>query len=85
MVIRTQEAQHSIWPMIFGGVFERFPELRSSRPKTTSRGFRISSSARDKYYRSFPGRATGLCYRSSPVSISAARSLPLLSTIRLGR
>ena len=28
MVIRTQEAQHSLCSMIFGGVFERFPGLK---------------------------------------------------------
>lgn len=43
MVIRAQEAQLSICSTIFGGVFERFPELKKSRRKMTSLGCLICS------------------------------------------
>jgi predicted TIM-barrel fold metal-dependent hydrolase len=53
MVIRTQEAQHSICSMIFGGVFERFPELKIVSAENDIAWVPHLLERADKYYRRF--------------------------------
>jgi predicted TIM-barrel fold metal-dependent hydrolase len=66
MVIRTQEAQHSICSMIFGGVFERFPGLKIVSAENDIAWVPHLLERADKYYRRFrQGYGTALSLKPS--------------------